>query len=110
MTRQLIDKIDDLRQRRNAVILAHNYMTPDIFHGVADIQGDSLALANFLLEKALVVAVPGKPFGMEGHLRLSYAGSAEDASEGMARIRWALDPGAPAEITIGDRKVIRDWL
>jgi quinolinate synthase len=37
--------INRLKQERNAVILAHNYMTPDIFHGVADVVGDSLHLA-----------------------------------------------------------------
>jgi len=41
-----IDAIDQLKQQRNALILAHNYQTPEIFHGVADIQGDSLALAR----------------------------------------------------------------
>ena len=38
--------INELKCKRNAVILAHNYQTPEIFHGVADITGDSLALAR----------------------------------------------------------------
>lgn len=42
----LIDEIEEWKRRRNAVILAHNYQTPEIFHGVADIVGDSLALAQ----------------------------------------------------------------
>jgi quinolinate synthase len=41
-----IDAILALKCRRNAVILAHNYMTPEIFHCVSDIVGDSLALAR----------------------------------------------------------------
>ncbi len=67
-------------------------------------------LAALLLNKALVVTVPGKEFGAEGHLRLSYCGAAKDISEGIKRIRWALDPEAPNEIYIGDRRVVRDWL
>jgi quinolinate synthase len=41
-----IDAILRLKQERNAVILAHNYMSPEIFHCVSDIVGDSLALAR----------------------------------------------------------------
>jgi quinolinate synthase len=41
-----IDAINRLKRTRNAVILAHNYQTPEIFHGVADITGDSLVLAR----------------------------------------------------------------
>jgi len=42
----LIDEIESLKRERNAVVLAHNYMTPDIFHTVADVRGDSLLLAQ----------------------------------------------------------------
>jgi len=71
---------------------------------------NSAKLAQFILKKALVVTVPGSAFGMEGYLRLSYAGSIKDLTEGIERIRWALDPEAPNEIYIGDRKLVRDWL
>jgi len=70
----------------------------------------SVELSKFLLQKALVVTVPGKEFGMEGHIRLSYAGSLKDIQEGVERIKWALDPQSPNEIYIGERKMIRDWL
>ncbi len=73
-------------------------------------QPNSVALAQFLLERALVVTVPGKEFGLEGHLRLSFAGSAKELIEGVARMRWALDPTSPNDIYIGDRRLIRDWL
>ena len=43
---ELIVEINRLKKERDAVILAHNYMTPDIFHGVGDYVGDSLGLAK----------------------------------------------------------------
>ena len=82
------------------------YCLPD-FSAYSD---DSEGLSQLLLDKALVVTVPGKEFGAEGHLRLSYCGSTKDVVEGVKRIRWALDPTAPNEIVIGDRKVVRDWI
>jgi len=71
---------------------------------------NSVELAKFLLKKTLVVTVPGKEFGMEGHLRLSYAGTVKDITVGVERMKWALDPNAPSDIYIGDRKLVRDWM
>jgi len=71
---------------------------------------DSVKLASHILQKALVVTIPGVDFGMEGHLRLSFAGSVKDIMSAIERIKWALDPNSPNEIYIGDRKFIRDWL
>ncbi len=42
----LIAEINRLKRVRNAIILGHNYMVPEIFHGIADFKGDSLALAR----------------------------------------------------------------
>jgi aspartate aminotransferase len=70
---------------------------------------DSHKLANFLLEKVRVVTVPGKDFGMDGYLRLSYCGTIKEIMDGIERIKWALDPAAPNELFLGDRKLVRDW-
>jgi aspartate aminotransferase len=71
---------------------------------------DSHKLANFLLDKVRVVTVPGKEFGFEGHLRLSYCGAIREITEGIERIQWALDPTSANELYLGDRKLVRDWL
>ncbi len=78
--------------------------------GLSRLQRGPVDISNFLLKKARVVTVPGKEFGMEGHIRLSYAGTLKDVTEGVARIRWALDPNAPSEIYVGDKKLVRDWM
>ena len=70
---------------------------------------DSTKLANFLINKVQVVAVPGVEFGMEGYLRLSYCGSIKDIIDGVERMKWALDLNSPNELYIGDRKLVRDW-
>jgi aspartate aminotransferase len=83
------------------------------FYALPDLRAfnnNSVELARFLLKKALVVTVPGKEFGMEGHIRLSISGTVKDVTEGIARIKWALDPSSPNEIYIGDKKMLRDWL
>jgi quinolinate synthase len=61
-----IDAILALKRRRNAVILAHNYQTPEIFHCVADIVGDSLALAREAMKvEAEVIVLAGVHFMAE---------------------------------------------
>ena len=58
--------INELKQQRNAVLLAHNYMTPEIFHCVADITGDSLALARRAVDTdADVIVLAGVHFMAE---------------------------------------------
>ena len=61
-----VDAILRLKQERDAVILAHNYMTPEIFHCVADIVGDSLALAREAMKAdAKVIVLAGVHFMAE---------------------------------------------
>ena len=82
------------------------YCLPDF----RSFQMTSTELSDFLLEKALVCTVPGSAFGMEGYLRLSYAGSVKDIKDGIERLKWALDPESSDELYIGNRKLTRDWL
>ena len=83
------------------------------FYALPDLRAfgsSSVELSKFLLKKAMVVTVPGKEFGMEGRIRISFAGSVKDLTEGIARIKWALDATSPNETYIGDKKLIRDWM
>ncbi len=61
-----ISAINELKATKNAIVLAHNYMTPEIFHGVADLGGDSLALARMAVEaEADVIVLAGVHFMAE---------------------------------------------
>lgn len=61
-----VDAIQRLKRERNAIVLAHNYQTPEIFHGVADMTGDSLALARMGAEtEAEVIVLCGVHFMAE---------------------------------------------
>jgi quinolinate synthase len=61
-----VDAIRTWKVKRNAVVLAHNYQTPEIFHGIADITGDSLALAQkAAVTDAEVIVLAGVHFMAE---------------------------------------------
>ncbi len=62
----LVYEINRLKKERNAIIIAHNYMTPDIFYGVGDVVGDSLKLAQVAAEtEAEVIVQAGVHFMAE---------------------------------------------
>ena len=61
-----IEAILELKRERNAIILAHNYQSPEIFHCVADVVGDSLALAREAAKgDARVIVMAGVHFMAE---------------------------------------------
>lgn len=97
--------IGDLRsllQTNRDVLLAELEKIPHLkiqkpqgtFYSFADFSyynPDSQALAQYLLEKALVAVVPGSAFGMDGYLRISFCASRDSIVEGVRRIKRALE-------------------
>ncbi|OFX24932.1 MAG: aminotransferase [Bacteroidetes bacterium GWA2_31_9] len=69
---------------------------------------DSTQLSKILLDKVRVLTVPGIEFGAEGFLRISFCGSIKDITEGIARIKWVIDPESANELFIGQRKLVRE--
>ena len=80
-----------------------------LFADFSAYEKDSQKLSQFVIDKVMVLTVPGKEFGLDGHLRISYCGTIKDITEGIERMKWALDPNSPNELYIGDRKLVRDW-
>lgn len=104
----LVAEIERLKRQRDAIVLAHNYMRPEIFHGVADFQGDSLALARQAAESpASVIVMCGVHFMAESAKLLSPTKTVllPDAGAGCSladsitasdiRLLRALHPGVP---------------
>lgn len=102
-----------MMERLNAFKGVRAFKPDGTFYCFADFSyymKDSIKLSQFLLDKVRVLTVPGIEFGLDGWLRLSTCGSVKDITEGIERIKWALDPDSPNELYIGERKLIRDWL
>jgi aspartate aminotransferase len=109
-----------LENNRN-VMIARLKMIPGVHVTVPDgtfycfpdfsaYEKNSQKLSQFLLDKVRVVTVPGKEFGMEGRLRMSYCGTLKEIKEGLERVQWALDPESANELYLGTRKLVRDWV
>ena len=70
------------------------YAFPDVSERIAKARNgvrDSAGLSNYLIDEAKIVCVPGSAFGMEGHLRISYAIGDREIEEGLNRLETALD-------------------
>jgi len=70
------------------------YAFPDLSERIARARNgvaDSAGLCDYLIDEARIVCVPGSAFGMEGHLRLSYAVSERDIADGLDRLESALE-------------------
>ena len=88
-----------LKKRLTALWALLIVMGPGII--ASSVDNDAGGIATYSLA--------GAEFGLDGYLRLSYCGSIKDITEGIERMKWALDPNSPNELYIGDRKLVRDW-
>lgn len=115
-----IHDLQDLMRGNRSLMLNELKTIPDInipepggafyvFPDFSAYSNNSVELAQFILEKAYVVTIPGSAFGMEGHLRLSYTGSPSEIKESIQRIRWAIDKTSPDTITMQGESFQRSW-
>ena len=83
----LVSELKKLKKVKIHVPQGTFYSFPDF----SAYEADSEKLSKLLLDEAMVVTVPGKEFGLDGHLRISYCGCENDIVEGLSRIRKTLD-------------------
>ena len=94
-----IEAIEEIKKRRGAVVLAHNYQTPEIFHGVADLSGDSLALARQAAETdADVIVTTARIFGRPAPITVPASAVAEFKA-GSVVVDMNADVGGNCELT-----------
>jgi aspartate aminotransferase len=97
----LLEKLDNIKIYKPAGTF---YMYVDF----SAYEKDSMKLSSYLLEKVKVLTMPGKAFGLDGYLRLSYCGSAEEVTEGINRIVWALSDNVNTPLKIGNQTILKD--
>ncbi len=115
-----VDAIQRLKRERNAVILAHNYQTPEIFHCVADLVGDSLALARMAQDSdADVIVLAGVHFMAETAKLLNPSRTvlisdtsagcslAESITAADVRALKALHPGVPVVVYVNTSAAVK---
>ncbi|HET9252706.1 MAG TPA: pyridoxal phosphate-dependent aminotransferase [Candidatus Eisenbacteria bacterium] len=89
----IVERVSRLQGVRLAAPDGAFYVFPDFSERIRAARNgvtDSVSLCDYLIDEAQIVCVPGSAFGMEGHLRLSYAISERDITEGMNRLEEAL--------------------
>lgn len=83
----LVEELSKLKKVKLQKPQGTFYSFPDF----SEYEKDSTKLSDYILEKTGVVTVPGKEFGMDGHLRISYCGEEKNIIEGIKRIKKLLD-------------------
>jgi aspartate aminotransferase len=104
---------DVLMQEMRGFHDAHVVSPDGTFYALIDFRAydqDSTRLATFLLEKSAGRHCPRRGVRRRGLPTAELRRLGKELIEGIERMKWALDPQAPNEIYIGDRKMVRDWL
>ena len=87
-----IHKINKLKKEKNAIILAHNYQTPEIYHGIADVAADSLALAV----EASKTKIPLKVFSYKNYILIVVKSAVKNSAT--IQLQWP-------ETQLSDKKI-----